>query len=413
MVSMLFKKKNVCAIFFVAIFLFTLNAEAISVLDEPVGFSKISIQSEEGVVVRTKAELLGALKNGGLIFVDGKIDMTDGMVPSSAGGSTSALDEFVSRRSGFSSYEEFKKAYATSCSLSTEDGSSSKPESSHGALLWRLNKSYGKIIELPVKSGTTLIGQNNAVIIGGSVKIAGVSNVVIRNITMQDAYDPFPHHESNDGFNAQHDAVSITNSSDIWIDHCTFFDSLGVGKVKNKDGKEEKWQTYDGLCDITKDSKNVVVSYCVFQNHDKTMLIGSGSKDVSGGKISIHHNRFVDCGQRLPLTAYSEVHIFNNSYEQTKNAVYKQNSSIALRYSATVVAEGNHFGKGVKKSITISGSAGKCFLSENVFLDGKSQQKGEKKKTFEIPYSYTLDDAKNLPVLLTQTAGAGKLPTKQ
>ena len=85
---------------------------------------------------------------------------------------------------------------------------------------------------------------------GGSINISGVSNVAVRNLTIQDAYDPFPHHEKDDGFNAQLDCIVIQGTtSNIWIDHCTLKDTMYYKKVAISGGSE-KWQTYDGLCDI-------------------------------------------------------------------------------------------------------------------------------------------------------------------
>ncbi len=384
---------------------------SISISDNPVGYAKISANAKKSVTVTNRQELLNALKKGGVIFVQGDIDMTDGMLPSEAGGSTAALDSFVSKNSSFKTYEEYKKAYAADCTFSTNDKSSSKIESSVGKTTWKLSASYSNLISLKVKSNTTIIGLEGATIRGGSLKIRGVSNVAIRNLTILDAYDPFPHHEDDDGFNAEHDAIVIDSSSDIWIDHCTVGDTMKYQKVVIKDGNEEKWQTYDGLCDIKNGAKNVVVSYCVFQNHDKTILIGSSNKDTAGGRISIHHNRFINCGQRLPLTTYPEMHIFNNSYERTADAFYKQQACIAARYGAySIIAENNNFGEGVEKTIIASTkAAGKCYESGNIFTSGKPTLETQSTKPFSPSYQYSLDDATEIPNILKSQAGVGSV----
>lgn len=402
------------------------SAKKINLSDAPVGYASVTAQTGTGTTVTTRAELLNAISKGGLIYVSGMIDMSEGCLPSVAGGSTTALDEFVKTKTSslhsnhgdlypaaYNTYEEFKKAYAGLCSKNTDDKSSNSTTTSLSKTLWKLNSEYGNKIKLKLKSDTTIIGLQDAVIKGGTFQISGVSNVIMRNLTIKDAYDPFPHHENGDGFNAQWDGIAILdNSENIWIDHCTFEDTMKYSNVKISDNSEEKWQTYDGLCDITKGAKNVVVSYCVFKNHDKTMLIGSGSTDLSGGNITIHHNRFLNCGQRLPMTCYPNMHIFNNSYERDSNAFYDQKTSIAARYGAyTIIAENNYFGSGVKFCISKSTSpSGKCYESGNVFTsrnEDSSSLATQSEKPFEISYSCTLDDASKIKEIVAANAGAG------
>lgn len=390
-----------------------LPAKSLSLSDKPTGYAEIKMPSKNGVTVKSREELLAAAERGGLIIVSGRIDLSDGCLPKESGAGSPALDDFVSKNSSFSSYEEFKSSYAKACASSTNDKSSGAAESPLGSTLWSLNKSYGDKIKLYLKSNTALIGMEGAVIKGGSIQISGASNVVVRNITIQDAYDPFPHHEKDDGFNAQWDNIAVTNGSkNIWIDHCTLEDTMTYSKVEISDGSHEKWQNYDGLCDITKSSKNVVVSYCKFKNHDKTMLVGSGSSDIKGGFITIHHNVFLNCGQRLPMTCYQNMHIFNNCYERDSEAFYDQKASIAARYgSYSIIAENNYFGNGVSYCISASTKAsGKCSESGNIFKSRSEKNKGlstQEEKPFEPNYSYFPEDAENLPDILAEYAGAG------
>ena len=383
--------------------------QVIRLTDVPTGYANITQQTGTGTTVTTRTELRTALSKGGLIYVSGTIDVSEGCLPTTAGGSTSALDSFVAANSDYKTYEEFKAAYVKGCSKSTNDKSSASPNSSLGRVLWALNKAYGNKIKLNVNSNTTIIGLDGAVIKGGTFQISSVSNVVIRNLTIRDAYDPFPHHEADDEFNAQWDNIAVDSSQNIWIDHCTFEDTMKYSKVVIGDNTEEKWQNYDGSCDITKSSRNVVVSYCLFQNHDKTMLIGSGSDVVSGGNITIHHNKFLNCGQRLPMTCYPNMHIYNNSYERNSAAYYSQQASIAARYDAyTIIAENNYFGSDIKKCITKStDAAGKCYQNGNVFVSGKCDLATQSNKPFTPSYPYDLDNASDIPQIVAANAGAG------
>lgn len=402
------------------------SAKKINLSDAPVGYASVNAAytvSGTKTIVKTRDELNSALKNGGIIVIDGMIDMSDGMLPTAGSTSltsTSKLDEFVySTKSTYTNYADWVDKYTKACSKTTEDGKSDTTNSTLYSDLWLLNREYGNKISLKIKAGTTLVGKSAGCgIRGGSIQING-DNIQIRNLTIQDACDPFPHHEqknstTSDGYNAQWDGVNIDNHKNIWIDHCTFEDTLTLGEVKTgtTGTLEEKWQIYDGLCDIKGGSTNITVSNCIFKNHDKTMLIGSSSSDVSGGNITIHHNRFLNCGQRLPMTCYPNMHIYNNSYERDSKAYYSQKASIAARYAAyTIIAENNYFGEGIKYCISESTSpSGKCYEKGNVFTsrnEGTSSLATQSEKPFEISYSCTLDDASKIKEIVAANAGAG------
>lgn len=372
------------------------------------------------VTVSSKEKLVEYAKKSGkyVIYIDGMIDMSGGMLPDEGGGSTTALDEFVKNNSEFETYEAFKTAYAGACSAETDDSSSSSPESTYGSVLWTLNKEYKKVIQLNLTSDKTLIGLGTGSgIKGGTVSIADASNIALRNLTIQDAYDPFPHHESRDGFNAQHDAIGIQGTcSNIWIDHCTLKDTLYAGTVSISAGKSEKWQTYDGLCDMKGDVKNITVSNCKFMEHDKTMLVGSSDTDGSNETrtLTLSGNYFYNCGQRLPMARNVKAHIYNNYYDNYYDAEssphYKQQYAVGCRAGSLIIAENNYFGSGIYYSFKDSDdSAGTLYSSGNT---DNSQQKCNtttisSSKPFEIPYTYTVVSASEAKTVAEKFAGAG------
>lgn len=247
------------------------SSEEILISDKALGFAGLGVNMSKmvnTVTVSTGSELKQYAKKGGyLILVSGSIDMSEGMLPAEGSvmdGSTATdkMNSFVANKSGYSSYGEWIKN-TTNVSASEDTKTTS------------ISNAYKSIIQITVANNTAIIGLDGACVRGGSFSIRNVSNVVIRNISLKDAVDPFPHHEPGDGWNAQHDLVSIDNGQNIWIDHCTFEDTLTLGKAANG----EKLQVYDGLCDMKSTTTNVTVSNCVFKNHDKTMLIGSSDKD--------------------------------------------------------------------------------------------------------------------------------------
>lgn len=335
------------------------TAPKLSLTDNPVGYASLGsgFSTTGGTTVTTRAELLAALPEGGVIIIDGMIDMSEGKLWSSGSTSLStaptALDSFVtSTDSTYSSYADWVDKYTAACSTTTEDGKSSSANSSLYDDLWKLNKAYGNLIKVTIsKDGTTLIGKDeNCGIRGGSIQISGKKNIIIRNLTIQDPCDPFPNHESGDGYNAQWDGICIQGSSSyIWVDHCTFEDTLTLAYTTNT--TKEKWQIFDGLCDMKGDSTNITVSNCHFKNHDKTMLIGSSDSDGDNTKrfVSLIGNYFENCGQRLPMVRNTKIHVLNNYYT-TSGSPYSSQSCVNARKNAIVYAENNYFGSGCKYS---------------------------------------------------------------
>ena len=111
----------------------------------------------------TKKDLKNYAETGGyVIYVQGMIDMSEGMLPSTTGGTTDALDKFVKTHSNgeFTNYPDFRYAYSSNCNASTNDTSSSSAKSKYGTLLWVLNYEYKRVIQLNVKSNTTIIGED-------------------------------------------------------------------------------------------------------------------------------------------------------------------------------------------------------------------------------------------------------------
>lgn len=316
------------------------SSEEILISDKALGFAGLGVNMSKivnTVTVSTGSELKQYAKKGGyLILVSGSIDMSEGMLPAEGSvmdGSTATdkMNSFVANKSGYSSYGEWIKN-TTNVSASEDTKTTS------------ISNAYKSIIQITVASNTAIIGLDGACVRGGSFSVRGVSNVVIRNISLKDAVDPFPHHESGDGWNAQHDLVSIENGKNIWIDHCTFEDTLKLGKAANG----EKLQVYDGLCDMKSTTTNVTVSNCVFKNHDKTMLIGSSDNDGAGDptarKISLFYNYWLNCGQRCPFVRNSLCHVLNNFYDSDSNRIYNSQTSINARAGSVVCAENNSFG---------------------------------------------------------------------
>ena len=63
------------------------------------------------------------------------------------------------------------------------------------------------------------------------------------------------------------------------------------------------------------------MSWNWLKHHDKTDLIGSSDtrfQDRGQHRVTQHHNRWTDIGQRAPRVRFGDVHVYNNLYEQTE-----------------------------------------------------------------------------------------------
>ncbi len=314
---------------------------------------------KKSVTVTDRSSLLAALKETGprLILVKGKIDMTDSgrgsLLPDSVKASVPRLDAKIAEITKntvlpVSSYSQWKTKYTASFNYSENE--SGKVKEVRAAL----NAFWKNLIEIHIPSQTALIGiTNDAEITGGSLVIKDAENVVIRNLKISNCYNPFPKLEDNDGLNADLDCLSLKGSKNIWIDHCTFYtpfskDQIESDKYLTADGEKVKWQVYDGLLDLTNANDFVTISWCIFRNHDKTMLIGNSDKndsDEGHQAITIHHCWFDGCNQRLPMVRFATLHLYNNLYTDTHS------KGIDRRKNCHIYSENNVFSD-LEKSVT-------------------------------------------------------------
>jgi pectate lyase len=204
-------------------------------------------------------------------------------------------------------------------------------------------------VNIRIGANTTLIGRRGAEITGANLRVDQKSNVIIRGLTVTDAYDCFPAWDPTDGdtgnWNSEYDTLSLTGATHVWIDHNDFSDG------DNPDSEQptyfgRPYQVHDGLVDITNGSDLVTVSYNRMHDHDKTMLIGSSDSRVTDrGKlrVTIHHNEFRNLGQRVPRVRFGQVDVYNNHYIQRSNAPVEYVYSWGVGVESHIVAERNAF----------------------------------------------------------------------
>lgn len=237
-----------------------------------------------------------------------------------------------------------------------------------------------------VGSNKTILGIGyDARIVGFTVKITEVNNVIVRNLTFQGAMPQ--------------DGLTCRRATHIWIDHCTFLDCA------------------DGLLDITDQCDYVTVSWCRFyytgkvNPHRFACLVGStddNPSDVGQLNVTFHHNwwgTYVD--QRMPRVRYGKDHVFNNYYSCTGNSY-----CVGGSWGFKGLLENNYFDH-VKNPINdagrvdsgISGTFTVEIKSVGNIFDGCTGNMSGYGTAFVPPYTYTLDASANIPSIVREGAG--------
>ena len=229
-------------------------------------------------------------------------------------------------------------------------------------------------------------------------------NIIIRNINIENAPDGY------DGMGIQDGALCI------WIDHCSF--------SKPAPGT-------DGALDIKKGSDYITISWNFFADYEvvrdndddndfRSMLIGSNNGEIGDKEklhVTLHHNRFIDCDQRLPRVRFSKlVHVYNNFYQNVE--AY----AIGSAMGAYVLVEGNYFDTVEDPIDTCVGVGGgdpagvPGFAAErdNVYIDSPAgachaELGVEDLPADELTYSYAADSPQLIPDITLLGAGTGKI----
>lgn len=300
--------------------------------------------AETTYTVTNKAEFAAALNKASstakIIYVQGMIDLG----VDESGKSLGAMDYMqMAGITDYATYEDYQKAYIAACSVTSE----SQLQSTRTAL-YTIQKG---IVQMKIGSNTSIIGiGSDAGFKNGSLVVDGASNVVIRNLNVEDAFDYFPSWDPSDGYiNSEYDNIVISNSSYVWVDHCTLSDGDRPDSTLPKFqipgiGNTKTWMAHDGLLDVVRGSQYVTISWNVFKEHDKSILIGSSDTSTTDpGKlqVTLHHNHMIGLGQRMPRVRFGQVHVFNNFYDNPKSYC------IAVGANARVFSEGNHFPRAI------------------------------------------------------------------
>ncbi|NJQ02123.1 pectate lyase family protein [Streptomyces zingiberis] len=236
-------------------------------------------------------------------------------------------------------------------------------------------------VKLTVGSNTTILGTGkDARLLGASLQVTGAENVVVRGVTFEDAYDCFPQWDPTDGdtgnWNSEYDNLVVHGSRHVWVDHNTFTDG------RRPDAEQPHYfgrifQQHDGELDIVRGADLVTVSWNVFADHDKTLLIGNS--DSAGGtdrgrlRVTFHHNLFRDVLERAPRVRFGQVDVYNNHYLTTRESAGKYGYAWGVGFESRLVAEHNAFTlpASVDRAKVIKSWKGTALTERNNYVGGR------------------------------------------
>lgn len=294
--------------------------------------------------VTTRAGLEAAFASSG---DDPKIIRVHGELLGNADDAGNALScEQYAAGTGYS-LEAYLKAYDPATW-----GWDREPEGPQEDARKRAAQNQRETIRVDVPSNTTIVGASpDATLNGLSLRINGSSNVIVRNLHHKGVIDCFPQWDPTDGssgnWNSEYDMVQIINrATNIWMDHNHYTDDPYFDdEAPTYFGRS--YQQHDGAIDITNGSDLVTVSYNRFADRDKLMLIGStdspGRGDPGKLRVTLHHNEFVNVGQRAPRLRYGQVDAYNNHFVVTEEARVPYQYSFGAGVQSHIWAEANAF----------------------------------------------------------------------
>ncbi|GAB2603592.1 polysaccharide lyase family 1 protein [Streptomyces capparidis] len=288
-------------------------------------------------------------------------------------------------------------------------------------------KRQAERVQLRVGSNTTLVGLGEgAKLLGASLQVRGADNVIIRNLTFEDAYDCFPQWDPTDGthgeWNSEYDNLVVYGSTHVWVDHNTFTDGRRPDDAQPRHFGR-LYQQHDGLFDVVRGADLVTASWNVFRDHGKTLMIGnsdSATGDRGKLRVTLHHNQFRDVGERAPRVRFGKVDAYNNHFLVTDATGY--NYSWGIGVESQLHAEANAFEvpDEFRPADVIKGWKGTALTDRGNVVNGRltdllaahnadapnEQLSGDAGWTPIL--RVRVDDARAVPRVVTREAGADK-----
>jgi pectate lyase len=197
-------------------------------------------------------------------------------------------------------------------------------------------------IRVNVGPNTTLLGRRDAELVGFTLNVDRVDNVIVRNLRVSDAYDCFPVW-NGETWKTEWDNVVVSGATHVWLDHLTLDDGDTVDTEQPR-YFGERFLRHDGLLDVVRQADLVTISWSRLRGHDKSMLWGNGDTvfaDRGKLRVTLHHNELTDLVQRAPRVRFGQAHVYNNLYRVTDKDHYEYSWGVGVESS--IIARSNWF----------------------------------------------------------------------
>ena len=273
-------------------------------------------------------------------------------------------------------------------------------------------------IRLPSDTTLTGVGAGSG-LLNASLVLDKVSNVIIRKLNLRNPCDMNPIWDPQDGpkgnWNAQFDAIAVTASRRVWVDHNSFTDAPHGDDLAPLENGMPK-QCHDGALDISQGSDLVTVSYNRFALHEKNSLIGSSDNatgDAGRLRVTFSHNLFEYVSSRAPRVRFGQVHLYNNYHVGARrHAVYSHQYSVGVGKQADIIGHANVYDiAGARGCADVVRSHG----ADNSFTDAGSTLNGAalaacalpSSPRWQVPYPFKALPAEQVKQHVLDNAGAG------
>ncbi|MFF5538201.1 pectinesterase family protein [Streptomyces cinerochromogenes] len=238
--------------------------------------------------------------------------------------------------------------------------------------------------EIKVRSDKTIIGSGTSgQIVGGGFFLGqGVHNVIIRNLTIRDAYQGVWNDKEHD-----YDGIQMDGAHHVWIDH------------------NDIRHMADGLIDSRKDTTYLTVSWNRLGQENKAF--GIGWTENTTADITIHHNWIRETEQRNPSTDnVAHAHLYNNYLQDEPGTTITSSYGNYARGRTNMLLENSYF-QGLNNPV-IRDSTATLVQRGNLFSGTAGRNESGGTGAAWDPrsyYGYTPDKAAAVPSVVKSGAG--------